>query len=189
MVIDLATEAPQPTATSCAIVAMNASAATPRTWAALPSRAALLVIVLEQPQELLRVPAALLHDRLVLHWCVESLQPSPATGAAGLLHAARASGKGVATAHGISWLLQSITRSQKEVLRFIVEAAEVGKTLSLDALLKLCKSSLTATSMPALKALLTEVVDHGVVELAPGGTVELKADLGEVKAALRMDKA
>ena len=121
--------------------------------------------------------------RAQLHWCLDSLQPTPFSSAVPpLLQQKKGSAQG--GSHGVSAVLRSLTANHRSILALLLaHRLESDEPLGGEGLLKLCAARMVCHRMQDLRAHLTELLDHKIVAQR-GGAYLVIADPAEVERAL-----
>jgi hypothetical protein len=87
---------------------------------------------------------------------------------------------------GTAWVLKSLTANHRALLNALTDVVtEAQPSISFDSLLGICNESMIASTDSALRGVLSELCDHGIVELdRKNNLVTLKVPTADVKAAL-----
>jgi hypothetical protein len=87
---------------------------------------------------------------------------------------------------GTAWVLKSLTANHRALLNALADVVtEAQPSISFDSLLGICNESMIASTYSALRGVLSELCDHGIVELdRKNNLVTLKVPTADVKAAL-----
>jgi len=96
------------------------------------------------------------------------------------------SGETLISERGTAWVLKSLTANHRALLNALTDVVtEAQPSISFDSLLSICNESMIASTDSALRGVLSELCDHGIVELdRKNNLVTLKVPAADVKAAL-----
>jgi hypothetical protein len=94
-------------------------------------------------------------------------------------------GETLISERGTAWVLKSLTANHRALLHALADVVtEAQPSISFDSLLSLCNESMIASTDSALRGILSELCDHGIVDLdRKNNLVTLKVPAADIKAS------
>jgi hypothetical protein len=94
-------------------------------------------------------------------------------------------GETLISERGTAWVLKSLTANHRALLHALADVvSEAQPSISFDSLLSLCNESMIASTDSALRGILSELCDHGIIDLdRKNNLVTLKVPAADIKAS------